>query len=744
MNRRARHGVIAVALASAAISVPAVALGAAAPMPPIGEPDLVATPTGIEPVVRDVLVRFRSGTAARAQSGVRSRALDAAGAVPDEAHRIEGLPGAWRVPVDEGASPASVARSLDARADVKWAVPAVPGRIQVTPNDPLFPNLWGLSNTGQQVPAATPFTGMAGVDLAARGAWATTRGSADVSVAVVDSGTVMDHPDLAANLRTANDRNFVGDYAGDVDPNAVEDLNRHGSHVAGTIGAVGNNGLGVAGVTWTAGMTTVRVCNLFGQCPAIPEGLAYAGSKARIVNASLGGSGSLQPATDAIQQSPNTLFVVAAGNDGTDNDVAPKQPCNVPLPNVLCVAAIDANGALADFSNYGATSVDVAAPGVGIQSAVPNFETAFAPAINSDGGTPARPDGWTQTPANQWAWAQTSTGLGYAKLDTTPGSGSGVDDWIIQAPGSFTPAGQACRFQAQIAVNLNPAADQAMALFYRTAGNPTWQMVPESGTNGDSEGDFIPWDVDLSMIDGQAGVELRFLVQSPQGAGALFAGIVEPKVRCIVPQDTGGNYDFLSGTSMATPHVSGVAALLLAKNPGLTAVQLKEAIMSTTVPMASLAGKVVTGGRVDASAALAAVPAPSTPASPSTPAATTTSLARALALRVGRTIAVRRGARTARVPVTCEETGTATCAVTVALRMRAARRGSTRARWIALGTRRVTLPAGWRGRVSVPLTSTGRALLARHPRVRTTVIVAAQKGSAARAPVRQATTLVRR
>ncbi len=93
---------------------------------------------------------------------------------------------------------------------------------------------------------------------------------------------------------------------------------------------------------------------------------------------------------------------------------------------------------------------------------------------------------------------------------------------------------------------------------------------------------------------------------------------------------------------------------------------------------------------------------------------------------------------TVAVPVTCEETGTATCAVTVALRMRVA----SRARWVALGTRRATLPAGWRGSVSVPLTRQARAILARHPRVRTTVIAASQKGAAPRESVRQQTTLV--
>lgn len=741
------------AVAIGAATAPAPVLGASAPVSSINEVELIATPTGTRPVLRDVLVRFDSGTAARSRSGTRSRVLDAAGADAQHARRVEGLPGAWLVPVDGGASPAAVARMLDARADVTWAVPDAPAVGHVVSNDPLFSNLWGLSNTGQRVEASTPFMGLPGIDISARGAWASTQGSADVSVAVVDSGTVLDHPDLTGNLRTANDRNYVPDATGAVDPASVEDLNLHGTHVAGTIGAIGNNGRGVVGVNWTVGMITVRVLDFAsrGTAASLVEGMAHAGSVARIVNVSIGSSGgSLQPVTDAINANPNTLYVVAAGNDASNNDSTPVSPCNVESSNVLCVAAIDARGALASFSNYGAISVDVAAPGVDIQSTVPKFGTAFEPAINRDGGTPTpRPDGWSQTPANQWEW-ESSDGTGYAKLTATPASGSGVDQWIIQAPGAFTPPGRACRLNASLAVSLNPGSDQSVALAYRTGGGGTWQTVPASVTAGDTGGSFIPWAIDLSMIDGKSGVELRFVVESAKGAGALGTAIMSPVVTCILPQDAAGNYGFSNGTSMAAPQVSGIGALLLSKNPGLSAAQLKEAITSTTVPMASLAGKVVTGGRVNASAALAAVPDPPTPASPVTaanpqlPTTTMPSLTRSLVLRVGRNIPVRRGSARAPVRVKCAETRPSTCAVTVALRMRVARKGAARPRWLALGTRRVTLPPGWKGVVSVPLTRRARSLLGRHPRVRTTVIAAVQKGSPARAPVRRQSRLVRR
>ncbi|MBU6362821.1 MAG: S8 family serine peptidase [Acidobacteria bacterium] len=754
MNRRARHGlVVVIAISASAAAVPAASVAGSAVEPLADQVVALATPDGLRPVVTDVLVRFDPGTPARNRARVRSRVLDAAGAEPREARRVVGLPGAWRVPVDEGATPAGVARRLDARSDVKWAVPDTPGTIQVVPNDPLFGNLWGLGNTGQQVQASPPFTGIAGIDLGTTRAWDTTRGSANVSVAVLDSGTVPDHPDLVANLRTANARNFVPGADGIVDPAAIEDPNNHGTHVEGTIGAVGNNGVGVTGVAWTVGMTTVRVGDYRGiiQGDTFLEGLAYASGRARVVNISLGmPSVLIEPATDVIRAHPNTLFVAAAGNEDMDNDSNPVAPCNVPLLNVLCVAAIDASGALASFSNFGATSVDVAAPGVAIQSTVPNFGTAFEPAITSDGQSPPRPAGWTQTPTETpttgWTWRQTGGGMSYVDLEQAPGAGSGLKEWTIEAPGTFTPVGRACRMEAIVALDLNPAKSQAMGLQYAVSGDPEWHLAPDSAVSRDTDQNFVGWGGDLSAIEGESGVRLRVVVQSEKGAGVgpLNVSVARMAVKCIVPQAAGGDYAFLSGTSMAAPQVSGAAALLLSKNPGLTAVELKRALTSTVVPMAALTGKVVTGGRVDVNAALAAVPTPSTPSTPATPTTPATPMARALALRAGRTITLRPGATRAAVPVTCEDTGTATCAVTVALRMRVAPRRIEGSRWVALGTRRATLPAGWRGSVSVPLTRQARAILARHPRVRTTVIAASQKGAAPRESVRQQTTLVRR
>jgi subtilisin family serine protease len=186
-------------------------------------------------------------------------------------------------------------------------------------------------------------------------------------VAVVDSGIDPAHPDLATQVHSA--RNFV-----DADGTDASDGDGHGTHVAGTIAASYDNGEGIAGVAPGARVMALRALDDEGSGydSDIAEAFEWAGDNGvRVVNASLGGEGASQTLRDAIHGAPNTLFVVAAANDGSDNDTTPIYPCNTPEPNVLCVGATGNDDAVASFSNFGAHSVDVFAPGVSILSTVP-------------------------------------------------------------------------------------------------------------------------------------------------------------------------------------------------------------------------------------------------------------------------------------------------------------------------------------------------------------------------------------
>ena len=248
------------------------------------------------------------------------------------------------------------------------------------PDDPLYPVLWGLHNTGQS-------GGAPGADIDAERAWNVSTGSRNIKVAVIDTGVDYNHPDLAANVWTNpgeipgngidDDRNgFVDDVHGwdfandDNDP--MDDVG-HGTHVAGTIGAIGDNAAGVAGVNWQVTIVPVKFLGGDGSgaiSDAI-DAIDYATTiGARVMNNSWGGAGFSQALLDAIRRADDAgaLFVAAAGNTGSDNDATPNYPSNYDAPNVIAVAALDRNDRLASFSNYGRTTVDLGAPGVGILS----------------------------------------------------------------------------------------------------------------------------------------------------------------------------------------------------------------------------------------------------------------------------------------------------------------------------------------------------------------------------------------
>jgi len=317
-----------------------------------------ATAAAPEYVPDEIIVRFEPGASARA----RVAAIAAENAAVERRLRV---PGAILVRLPAGADVGEAVTDFAAKSNVLSAQPNFVYHAQALPSDSLFGLLWGLNNTGQFVGS---LAGTVDADIDAPEAWELTIGSASVRVAVVDTGVEYDHPDLAANVsRLGHDF-----YSGDYDP---RDENGHGTHVAGTIGAR-SNGLGVVGVNWQVDLLPVRALGPTGSgtSESIANGFTYAAQNgARIVNASLGGS-SYDPALEAaVANASGTLFVVAAGNGGQDrigdnNDLAPVYPCNLPEANLICVAAIDPTDSLATFSNYGPSSVDIAAPGVQVTS----------------------------------------------------------------------------------------------------------------------------------------------------------------------------------------------------------------------------------------------------------------------------------------------------------------------------------------------------------------------------------------
>ena len=286
-------------------------------------------------------------------------------------------------------------RAYEDSPDVAYAEPNFRVFPSAAPNDPNYKNLWGLNNVGQT-------GGSPDADADAPEAWDMTTGSPETVVGVIDEGMDVNHPDLRDNVWTnpgevagnridddgngyvddANGYDFANNDASVYDPDPISGRgDEHGTHVAGTIAAVGNNGIGVAGVNWDAQVASLKFLDpQGGYVSDAVEAVNYAVAEGMdISNNSWGiGSGRSQSLEDAIRRADNAghIFIAAAGNGGSDgvgddNDATPEYPASYELPNVVSVAASGDTDRLASFSNFGATDVDLAAPGVGILSTLP-------------------------------------------------------------------------------------------------------------------------------------------------------------------------------------------------------------------------------------------------------------------------------------------------------------------------------------------------------------------------------------
>ena len=439
-------------LCIAALSASGLALAApavAAPAPP-------ASPVAHAAAPDELVVGYVAGATPAAQDRARGRAaaVRAERVVAARADRAE----VELVKLPQGKARAAAIQELESDPAVAYAEPNWIYTHQATATDPYVTDgrLWGAY--GDASTPANQFGSQAAE------AWAAGHtGSSSVYVGVIDEGIQVTHPDLDANVwvntfdpanGVDDDRNgYVDDVNGwdfDGNNNTVYDggakgsLDDHGTHVSGTIAAEANNGAGVAGVTWSTKLISGKFLGRRGGslADAVKAVDYFTDLKTRhglnvvATNNSWGGGGYSQALYDAISRANTAgiLFIAAAGNSGTDNDVTASYPSGYDLPNVIAVAAIDKTGGLASFSQYGAKTVDLGAPGV---------------------------DVWSTTAFN--------------------------------------------------------------------------------------------------------------------------------------------TYSTYNGTSMATPHVTGAAALYAASHPGATAAAIKSAILSSAVPTASLGGKTVTGGRLNAS-----------------------------------------------------------------------------------------------------------------------------------------------
>jgi subtilisin family serine protease len=516
----------------------------------------------------------------------------------------------------------AVAR-LEGQPGVAYAQPNyVYHALAAAPNDTHFGHLWGLG--------ATPGVG-------ALPAWDRSLGAGQV-IAVVDTGVDLTHPDLVPNLWSGPGGVHGHDFVDNDD--FPDDFNLHGSHVAGTAAAVANNALGVAGVAPQAQIMGVRVLDAEGGGPssAIANGIAFAANAgAGVINLSLGGpaGGGDQAMSDAITlaEARGAVVVAAAGNGGDDgvgdnNDAAPVTPCNLPNANLICVAAVTKTGARSDFSNFGPASVDLGAPGgdgsgnpdEDILSAKPAWASQFAD--NFEGGLGS----WTATHTSGLDWGIANTGIG------EPGGHSAAD-----SPGGNYQDGTNSKLQKATALDLTGQRGCRVDFFLGRSGiEDGFDFVGVgietgaglAGTNftGDSGGFFERVEKSVPEADNQGSVKPTFLFTSDEavpGDGAyidnynlICRGASYPNTIGGESAADGGDYTAIAGTSMASPHVAGVAALVRAIDPGASPSQIVQALRNGAKPAAGMAGVTVTGGVVDAIGAMdasLAIPNPQPP-----------------------------------------------------------------------------------------------------------------------------------
>lgn len=327
-----------------------------------------------------------------------------------------------QVRLPEGVSVEEAIESYRRDPDVLYAEPDYLVQARVVPDDPSLGSLWSLDNSGQD-------GGSVGADIGMLQAWDITRGSRDVVVAVIDTGVDFNHADLAANMwRNEADCNNDGvdddgnGYADDChgitvveeDASPMDEYN-HGTHVAGIIGAVGNNATGVAGVNWNVSLMACKFMNSYGDgfISLAIRCLEYLkkmkddyGVNIVAANNSWGGgdfSQAIYDAIDALRQS-GILFIGAAGNLGADNDVDPDYPASYALPNVISVAATDNKDLLTYFSNDGKRSVHLAAPGVDILSTTlgGNYKTRTGTSMSAPHVTGVAALLKAQDPSRDW------------------------------------------------------------------------------------------------------------------------------------------------------------------------------------------------------------------------------------------------------------------------------------------------------------------------------------------------------
>lgn len=525
--------------------------------------------------------------------------------------------------LNDGESVPQALGRLEGHEDLELVQPNYIYKQHAVPNDPKFGKSWGLKNAGQTVTSegfgydslmATNNPGTSGFDIAVESAWDLITDCSSTTVAVIDSGIDLNHQDFAGNLWANPISGSLGYDAVDQDQMPEGRVNGHGSHVAAVIAARGNNGVGSSGVCQRGKIMPVRVLGEdgSGSTATIVTGISYARAYgARIANLSLGGSVPDLAFLGAMGDASEMLFVVSAGNDNAnvEDTMTKSYPCNYSslIPNVICVASVDQAFSPSSFSNYGTVSVQISAPGTNILGAWPTVR-----AVTTENFA-----GWT---TNDSRW---TTGAGPALVNPTNynGTSNTYANSIQSAVYKNYNFQNANRVQLELDVvrflETNAdyyyigfdrvplsnifAAPSSYSSIYSLTGDGTISVRGTLGTALDFS------DSCGNQSNCTIGFQLRTDATVPDfGVRVSYMSILADNA-----SDT--SYAVINGTSMATPYVSGVAALVWSYNPRYTVADVKQAILQGGRPRSNLVSRTSTGKVLSAMGALATLTTPSVP-----------------------------------------------------------------------------------------------------------------------------------
>lgn len=572
----------------------------------------------------EILVKFKPATTSQAQAS----SVSAKGAT------IRAKMNRELVHVQLGANQSveSALASFGSDPSIEFAQPNYIYHALAVPNDASYAQQWAFGNTAQTIASPVYTTnnpGVAGNDMNMQLAWDHITDCSSVVVAVLDSGVNYLQQDLAANMWNGN-ANHGYNFTGEGVASDPMDLHGHGTHVAGVIGAAGNNSLGTTGVCWNANIMAVRVLDSTGTgtSSGIIQGINYAVTNgAKVINMSLGGGGTFDQAySNAITnaQANDVVVIVAAGNDGLDNDLVGNTtyPCNFTHANLICVAALDQGYALADFTNWGVSSVDVGAPGTNILSTWAGTNVSITDTM----------DGLTLP----WFVSTAGAGPGFAYGTATPAAAPyatgtynslnfpGVASWAS----AFAPASTDARIWTLLdlstfdAVTLDVfgaahvASDGGLggsAMAYNAAGTdpfvgtPTYFPETLFGPSPDPTFTYLPT-LSLAGCNKSLNCSVGFQLKTGSTTTNLGMSIMEFTLNTLTLNNT--TYILENGTSMATPAVAGLATMLRAFNPQYTAADVVANIKNSGSATASLSGVTSTGRAVDAMKSLSYINRP--------------------------------------------------------------------------------------------------------------------------------------